>query len=99
MLFKTFTVPRWCAQVLFPAGNAEDRTIHFAEFSGIDQMFYFYNSILVEGIAQQVEHARVGEVIVVVAQGATKTSIPSLDPADNFHVDKVRGGPKPLPTS
>jgi hypothetical protein len=45
---------------------------------------------LIEGIAQQVEHARVGEAIVVVSQSATKTSILSLDPADNFHVDKVR---------
>jgi hypothetical protein len=32
----------------------------------------------------------VGELIVVVAQSATKPSILSLDPADNFHVDKVR---------
>jgi hypothetical protein len=77
--------------VLFPAGNAEDRTVRFAEFSGIDYVFYFDNCVLVEGIAQQVEHARVGEAIVVVAQGATKASILSLDPTDNFHVDKVRG--------
>ena len=33
----------WHAQVLFPAGNAENCTICFAEFSGIDQVFYFYN--------------------------------------------------------
>jgi hypothetical protein len=49
---------------------------------------------LVEGIAQQIEHARMGEVVVVVAQSATKTSFLSLDPADNFHVDEVRGRPE-----
>jgi hypothetical protein len=66
-----------------------DYAIDFAEFSRINEIFYFHNRIGVEDIAQQVEHTCVRKPLVVVAQRETKPAFHPLDTDDNFHVNEI----------
>jgi hypothetical protein len=92
-------VRRAVAAILLAPRHAQDGSVGLAEFSGIDGVLHFHHRILIEAIPQHVEHALVSEAVVVVAQRAAKSSLLAVDADDDFDIDEVEGGPKPLPTS